>query len=190
MKTEKNTSIRQTSGIHGRIERLSKKIVSDVLRDGNYFYCGDYYDQSGLYREISHEIKQGDDNAIAIASEQMAKLVPPDSILVPIPSHNGNANATLKLANAIASITGSQVVDALKGKSRESLYELKKKGVKVDSDYLGFFLGKELPKGKNIVFVDNVIATGTTANAALKTVDTGSIIAYSLDLKKFRIEEK
>lgn len=108
---------------------------------------------------------------------------------MPIPSHNGVADATLKLANAIASITGSQVVDALKGKSRESLYILKKKGVKVDSDYLGFFLGAELPKGKNIIFIDNVIATGTTANAALKTVDTGSIIAYALDLTKFKIEK-
>lgn len=189
MKTEKSTRIRRTSGINSRIEKLSKKIVSDVLRDGNYFYCGDYYDQSGLYRKISHEIKFGDDEAIAIASEQMAKLVPPNSILVPIPSHDGTANATLKLANAIASITGSQVIDALKGKSRESLYVLKKKGVKVDSDYLGFFLGTELPNGKNVVFIDNVIATGTTANAALKTVDTGSILAYALDLTKFRIEK-
>lgn len=169
-----------------RLDRIATRIVADELREGNYFYCGEYYDASGLYREISHGLKNGDDNAIEIASRQMAKLVPPDSILVPVPSHTGNAECTLKLANAIARITGSEVVDALKGKSRRSLYEMKKNGERIDSDYLGFHLDRKLPEGKNIVFVDNVIATGTTANAALATVETGSIISYSMDFTNFR----
>lgn len=169
-----------------KAERIASRIIADELRDGNYFYCGEYYDASGLYREISHGLKHGDDNAIEVASKQMAKLVPPNSILVPVPSHNGSAECTLKLANAIARVTGSEVVDALKGKSRRSLYEMKKNGEKINSDYLGFYLDKPIKSGKNVIFVDNVIATGTTANAALATVDTGSVIAYAFDSSSFR----
>ena len=169
-----------------KIDRIAERIIADQLRDGNYFYCGEYYDASGLYRELSHKLKEGDDDAIRIASEQMARLVPPNSILVPVPSHNGVAECTLKLANAIAEITGSDVIDALKGKSRRSLYDMKKNGERIDSDYLGFYLDRKLPEGKNVIFVDNVIATGTTANAALATVDTGSVIAYSMDFTNFQ----
>lgn len=169
-----------------RIDIIAGRIVADELREGNYFYCGEYYDASGLYREISHGLKTGDDNAIEVASRQMAKLVPENSILVPVPSHTGNADCTLKLANAIAKITGSEVVDALKGRSRRSLYEMKKNGEKIDSGYLGFHLDKPIKPGKNVVFIDNVIATGTTANAALATVDTGSILAYAIDFTSFR----
>ena len=168
-----------------KAERIASRIVADELRDGNYFYCGEYYDASGLYREIAHGLKRGDDSAIEIASKQMAKMIPPNSILVPVPSHTGNADCTLKLANAIAKITGSDVVDALKGKSRRSLYEMKKNGEKIDSDYLGFYLDRPIESGKNVIFVDNVIATGTTANAALATVDTGSVIAYAFDSSSF-----
>ncbi len=168
-----------------KAERIASRIVADELRDGNYFYCGEYYDASGLYREMAHGLKRGDDSAIDTASKQMAKMVPPNSILVPVPSHTGNADSTLKLANAIAKITGSDVVNALKGKSRRSLYEMKKNGEKIDSDYLGFYLDRPIESGKNIIFVDNVIATGTTANAALATVDTGSVIAYAFDSSSF-----
>lgn len=46
---------------------------------------------------LAHAVKDGDSDAIDQASLMLAKFVPPKSVLIPIPSHTGEATYTLKL---------------------------------------------------------------------------------------------
>ena len=62
---------------------------------------------------------------------------------------------------------------------------LKRKGEKIDMDMLKFKLVEKLPDNRPVIFVDNVVATGTTANAALGLVESGSILTYAFDKAAF-----
>ena len=44
---------------------------------------------------------------------------------------------------------------------------------------LGFYLSQPLPKNKRVLIVDNVVATGTTAAAAVRAVCGGVVFAYA-----------
>ena len=154
--------------------------TADDLRDDNLFFVGEYYDEGGRNSEMCHRIKDGDAEAIEIASEEMARKVPSNSVLIPIPSHTGRATYTLDLAKAIASKSNSKVLDVLEGVPRETIYSMKKNG-RIDLESLRMHLTEPLPKGKTIVFIDNVVASGTTANEALSHVDSGCVLSYAVD---------
>lgn len=140
-------------------------------------------------RELCHAVKNGNEYAIKIAAELMSTMMPygelsKDYVLVPIPSHYGMANYTLELAQWINKLTKIPVCNCLCGENRESLYSLRKQGKEIPQDFVTFKLGlyDELPKGKKVIFVDNVIATGTTYEAAKKVIPNAEgIIAIGLD---------
>jgi adenine/guanine phosphoribosyltransferase-like PRPP-binding protein len=75
----------------------------------------------------------------------------------------------------------------MRGTTRETFYDIKKNGGKVQKDYLGLFLTEELPEGK-IMIVDNCISTGTTAAAALDLTKRGIVLAYAIVGKSKHIE--
>ena len=138
--------------------------------------------RGGAHSSIAKKVKEENPDAIAEAAYQMSIRIPRGSILVPMPSHNGNATYTVKLAEAIAKATDSEVRDVLKGKARMSVYEAKQKGIKMTPEDLGMYTTEELPKGKNIVIIDNVIDKGTTALAAVSAVKGASVVAYAYTL--------
>ena len=131
------------------------------------------------HSSIAKKVKEENPDAISEAAYQMSKRVPKGSILVPMPSRSGKATYTIKLAEAIAKATDSEVKDVLKGEERMSVYEAKKKGLKIDSRDLGLYVTEKLPKDKNVIIVDNVIDRGITALAAVEAVDGGSVLAYA-----------
>ena len=138
--------------------------------------------RGGAHSSIAKKVKEENPDAIAEAAYQMSIRIPKGSILVPMPSRTGNATYTVKLAEAIAKATDSEVRDVLKGKARMSVYEAKQKGVKMTPEDLGMYTTEELPKGKNIVIIDNVIDKGTTALAAVSAVKGASVVAYAYTL--------
>ena len=131
------------------------------------------------HSSIAKKVKEEYPDAISEAAYQMSKRVPKGSILVPMPSRSGKATYTIKLAEAIAKATDSEVRDVLKGEERMSVYEAKKKGLKIDSRDLGLYVTEKLPKDKNVIIIDNVIDRGITALAAVEAVDGGSVLAYA-----------
>lgn len=131
------------------------------------------------HSSIAKKVKEENPDAISEAAYQMSKRVPKGSILVPMPSRSGKATYTIKLAEAIAKATDSEVRDVLKGEERMSVYEAKKKGLKIDSRDLGLYVTEKLPKDKNVIIIDNVIDRGITALAAVEAVDGGSVLAYA-----------
>lgn len=144
--------------------------------------------RQGTNRETAHAMKNGEHWAIGKAAQAMAKYIPTNSVLIPIPSHTGKATYTLELAKRIARATNAEVLDALKCEPREMLYNLKKQGKKPSPRQMGFYLVHSLPEGKHIVILDNVVATGTTAAAALMATGKGIVLAYAAAANSEQIE--
>lgn len=140
---------------------------------------------AGYYQDLelntlAKKIKDGDGLAIGLAAEKMSPLVKKGDILVPVPSHNGRAEYTLTLSRQIAALTGAVVMDALAGEKRESSYLLKKKGIMSQAEDLGFRLMGEIPEG-HVLVVDNVIASGNTARAAVDIIPGATVLALADD---------
>ena len=141
---------------------------------------GDYYSQP-LLRELAKAVKQGDNGAMHKAAQLMAPMVGPDDVLVPIPSHTGKAVQMLSLSRELAQLTGASLVDVMEGKQRESSYNLKLKGVVQQASEMGFRLNGQIPQGKRVWLVDNVVASGNTASAALTLIPQAQVLALAID---------
>ncbi|MBQ0074439.1 MAG: DUF1738 domain-containing protein, partial [Prevotella sp.] len=143
-----------------------------------------YFDPSA--RSVAHGIKEGNMQAITTAARAMKGAIPKDRpvILVPIPSRKGYSTTTLLLAKELQrqSEGDVRVIDALKGNSRQSLYEAKKQGRGTfDTAWFGFHLTKDLPKDTDLLFVDNVESTGATMKAAIAVCGRGKGLVYAYD---------
>ena len=75
------------------------KTVSDGI---TFLSTGRYYD--GINRWVAHKLKDGDHDAIDYAARQIAKLLPQNAVLVPIPGHHGKAEQTGHLQKRVDSI--------------------------------------------------------------------------------------
>lgn len=130
------------------------------------YSLGDYYDIAGL-RELCHAVKEGDGKAMRKAAKGLCKLLPQGCTLVPVPSRSGhNETFTRKLA-VMAGLPYRKCLDRSGG---ESLYDLKRRGVRVTEETTGIKPGPDvLPEG-HVILVDNVIATGTTMSAAIRAI--------------------
>ena len=80
----------------------------------------------------------------------------------------------------IASYTCLPVIDALRGKDRESQYEAKYRGYTLSQEEMGFERIASIPDGKQPVLIDNVVDTGTTAKAAFKALGSGIVLSYAM----------
>ena len=128
-------------------------------------------------RFLAIRMKDGEERALKVSASLMAPLVSSEVVLIPIPSRQGHATFTLKLAEYIAQLTGAEVLDICRGKKRESFCELKRKGIrKVNDDFFGFYLTSEAPKNKTVIFIDNVSATGLTAQNAIDLIPNSSVL--------------
>lgn len=138
---------------------------------GNLYY-------HGKNRQLSHEIKRGDMGAITLAAWEMSEWLEDWSnvALIPIPSHKGHATYTLYMAKSIGK---GEVFDILRCHERPTLYSLKRANKKVTYADLQFYCVGQVPSGKRIVFVDNVVASGITAQAAVNAVGQGTVLSFS-----------
>jgi len=158
---------------------MEVKLKERIIPEKDIIYCHDYYSEPGV-RETAHLIKDGNPSAIQKAAKEMAALVSSKDILVPIPSRTGKATTTLLLTKAIARLSGARVANILLGKNRQALYDLKQTGKKVDDSFFGYNLINS-PKRGNIILIDNVYATGATANAAANDLPDAKVLVYAKD---------
>lgn len=148
-----------------------------------FIYTSNYNHNS----PIAKAVKVKDPFAVAIAAEEMQAYVPHDAVLIPMPGHNGRADDTMTLANAIAALYNRnhpdnpvQVLDALAGNERPSQYVTKKtKHRSLTLDEMGVHTIADIPEDKFPVFIDNVVASGQTATAAQKAVGRGMTLAFA-----------
>lgn len=169
-------------GDYARMEEL----LADKIRENGAipFKAAVSYNQPD-HMYIAKAIKRGDMQAVRTAAQHMAELVPDNAVLVPMPNHMGVADDstdTMILAKEISRLTGRPVVAALEGVERESRQEDKKKpkSKQMKAEDLGFRQAADIPEGMVPYIVDNVIASGLTAEAAHKALgNNGVTLAYA-----------
>ena len=142
----------------------------------------------GRLRVLAHGVKEGDEDAMNEAAGRMAALIPDNAVLIPIPSHTGKATTMLQLANAMQSLKPSAtVLDALEADPHESNYVHKKRLHRPpDAVSMRMKEGIELPQGRPVYFVDNVVASGVTYAAAQKAIP-GADIATLTDTGRRKV---
>jgi hypothetical protein len=137
----------------------------------------DYYRTPGA-RELAHGVKAGNERAIMQMAQEMAALLGPSDVLVPIPSRTGRATVTLAMAKEIARRSGAVVADVLRGAERTaSLYDLKRRGVDVSTVDFGYRVEGESPN--NPVLIDTVLDTGATVRAAHRLMPNARVVVHS-----------
>ena len=143
----------------------------------NYISTGEYYSHGR--GSTAHAIKNGKMKSIEKAAKIMAKYVKPNMLLIPMANHVGYATYTKILADEIAKLSGAQVLDVMKGKERDTFYDIKAGGGDVNKEQLGLYLTAEIPKGKQVLIIDNVVSTGNTAAAAIDLIPNSIMFAYA-----------
>ena len=158
--------------------------------DGIIPYKAPHWYNSKMHIWVANEIKNGDKNAISIAAGEMARLVPENAVLVPMPPHTGtvtDTTDTMLLAQRISQMTGRPVIKALEGAEHESRRESKMKNSSVKNQIqaadLGFRQVADIPRGTIPMFIDNVVASGITAKAASDAMPGGITLAYAKGIK-------
>lgn len=131
-------------------------------------------------RDVAYSIKNPNSDKIDIAAQSMASYVSSSNVLIPIPSSKGDTSANLKLANAIAKLTGATVIDALGIKApRMSNRQLGIEGkTRLKAKKLGFTLRQSV-NASNVLFIDNVSASGATIQAAQNLINGGHGLVYA-----------
>lgn len=132
-------------------------------------YTGD------IVRANAHDVKQDTKDPILrnISMTSIANYIckngvfDEDDTIVPAPQHTGHAEYTLKIAKQIAAKTGCKVCDCLTCTPRETLYDMKKKGLPIEDDMA---LKKIHIPGKRVWFLDNIIASGHTFKKAKELI--------------------
>lgn len=139
------------------MEDRSIDVEVDGIRLTSY---GHYYD--GINNWLCHKLKENDPQAIDHCTCQLAKMLPENAVIVPIPGHHGYAVQTLYLARAISSLTAGNipVANVLKGNIRMSNYQAKIEGHPLRTEEFGFRQVGTLPSGKVPYLLDNCVDSG------------------------------
>lgn len=143
-----------------------------------YLSTGHYYE--GINQWVAHKLKEGDAEVFDYAARLMAKLLPKNAVLIPIPGRHGTPDQTMQLCRNIAAYAHLPIIDALRGKDRESQYEAKYRGKPLTEDQLGYRQIATIPTGRVPCLVDNVVDTGITAKAAVKALGGGIVLSYAM----------
>ena len=132
----------------------------------NMIWFGRY---EGWLRLLAHGVKDGDAECIRKAAILFDLMLPNGCVVVPMPSHTGEARQMLAVANDM--LGNRHVVDMLSCDSHESCYSQKKDGF-TPAPFEMRCKPWMLPKRCSEVYViDNVICTGVTACSAIRAFD-------------------
>ena len=170
-------------------EARAKELFDEALREniGNgitpYVSVGSY---RGNMDRLARGVKSRDPKVIAEVADLMAPIIPKDAVLVPAPSHSGEATDMLDVANAIAERTGVPVANVLRGAERGSQREAKRQGAPIASSDMGITMEGELPEGKIPVLIDNVVNSGNTAEACVRALGKGVVASLADAADRYR----
>ncbi len=152
------------------VRNLNDKLANavDLKREGSFLYAFSYYD----VQAILHGVKNRDASAYIELVLKFYKSIPKNASLIPLPSSDGSTSVNLELLSLIQSLRKDiKIIDILRGRSRESLYKLKKEQRAIPNDFFGFYLLKnKFEINNNTYLFDAVVDTGTTYKAAAECI--------------------
>ena len=155
--------------------------------------AGEY---SGDLRLLARALKENDRESVNEAAALLQPLLPEDAVLIPMPSHDGGENFSTALCNALSRLSGRPVKKILKCRPHESMCNAKKSaninGTRLPHPETFMMERTEHePIGGTPVVIDNVIASGTTAVAALDAVrnDDAMVLTLADDVSCPKIAE-
>ncbi len=162
------------------LDRYGNTLDYNISRNMNVYALADYES----VRELCHRVKSGSEIAIKAASSAMASAIQslPDTsncVLVAMPGHRGIGGPTAKLADMISAKTGIPAVPFLQSAPHAELYSWKKEHPNEPLPTLYFAQNEDMrPQfdGKTPIVIDNVLDTGTTANAASEAFKNDAIM--------------
>lgn len=138
----------------------------------NMIWFGRY---EGWLRLLAHGVKDGDGECVRKAAKLFDLMLPDGCVVVPMPSHTGEARQMLAVANRMPG--NRHVVDMLRCEPHESCYTQKKDGF-TPAPFEMWCNPWMFPSGCGEVYViDNVICTGTTASAAIRAFNAEGVNA-------------
>jgi len=128
----------------------------------------------GWLRLLARGVRDRDVECIKKAAHLFDVMLPDNAVVVPMPAHTGRADAML----VVAKMTGRKVADCLRCAPHESNYSQKRDGF--TPTWIPMFADGETPEG-DLWIIDNVIASGVTANAAMCALPGARLcaLAYS-----------
>ena len=142
----------------------------------------------GEVRDLCHDIKDSKPcPALPVIYDEASAAMPVKAVLVPMPGSGGIASYTNDMAHEIAKNINAQfigktavVLNCLVGSVRDSVCRRKQAGEPFDDIQFGFRfvnseakerLDKFIRAGWDVLLVDNVVDTGTTARAAMQAME-------------------
>ncbi|MAG24478.1 hypothetical protein CMI47_02765 [Candidatus Pacearchaeota archaeon] len=132
-------------------------------------------------RETAYALKTAEPAAVKKATAAMKGKVKRGSALIPIPDSTGSTVANLLLAQSLARATNSQVLDSLRRTrwtpSNRQRHMSGDAPLTVEEHFM-VWRGPSLA-GREVLFIDNVISTGSTFDAARAAVGTGHGLAFA-----------
>lgn len=129
----------------------------------------------GWLRWLCHGVKDGDIECMDKAARLFDVMLPRDSVIVPMPSHDGKADRILSVAQTLRGMDASRsVCDVLMCRPHVSNYVQKKIGgipqpIKMMLRCRGA-LSMLRTTGKPVFIIDNCIGSGVTAMSALAAI--------------------
>lgn len=139
-------------------------------------------------RDLCHNVKESKPcPALPVFYDEASAAMPVKAVLVPMPGCGGIASYTNEMAHELAMSLNKQscgktavVLNCLVGSVRDSVCRRKEAGEPFDDIQFGFRfvndeakerLEKFIRAGWDVILVDNVIDTGTTARAAMQAME-------------------
>ena len=138
-------------------------------------------------RDLCHDVKETKPcPGLPVFYDEASAAMPVKAVLVPMPGSGGIASYTADMAYELAKNSNAQfvgktavVLNCLVGSIRDSVCRRKEAGEPFDDIQFGFRFGssearerleKFIRAGWDVILVDNVIDTGTTARAAMQAM--------------------
>lgn len=154
---------------------LSQNVQTRPVRRFRQFFNSSVYDWNAktdrLMRQLAISIKGGGNRKlIEFLSEQLAVRVNAGNsiLLVVPPSKNYSSNHATLLARGVARIVGARVLELQFLHTPSSKQALLGRKARMNLELLGS--GEGVAKGTDVIFLDDVLTTGATSQAAWRAL--------------------
>ena len=124
----------------------------------------------GWLRWLCHGVKDKDAECLRKAALLFDMMLPDteETVVVPMPAHTGKADAMLMVMFMMRAWSPRRwYAPIIECDPHEPCYEQKKQGHSPSAFKMRLVGGARVPEGKRIFVIDNVVASGATAAAAL-----------------------